>query len=112
MTSPINFDHLVPADSIAGESAQETLLLRELLMRAESYIRTFPWCPQIAERYFAFGVGAVVGVFLFRFEQPAGGSEDFLWVVVGDLPSAYFVVDDAYDSASARGLLPPCGGVG
>jgi hypothetical protein len=34
----------------------------------------------------------VLGLFLFRFTKKIGSTDDQLWVVVGDLPSAYLVV--------------------
>jgi hypothetical protein len=41
---------------------------------------------------------------LFRFEPPVGQTDDWLWVVEGDLPSAYFVTDRARNVASALNL--------
>ncbi len=46
-------------------------------------------------------VGGVVAFFLVRFRAPAGGTDPWLWVVVGDLPSAYFVVDEGSDPVEA-----------
>jgi hypothetical protein len=48
------------------------------------------------ERHLGYGVGGVVGVFLFRFARPIGEAGDqLLWVVEGDVPSAYLVTDGA-----------------
>jgi hypothetical protein len=44
--------------------------------------------------------GWVVGVFLFHID-PAPGVDEWLWVVAGDLPTAYLVTDEAPDPASA-----------
>ena len=43
----------------------------------------------------------MIGLFLVRFAEPAGGVDDELWVVSGDLPPAYFVTDDAPTPAEA-----------
>jgi hypothetical protein len=41
-------------------------------------------------------------LFLFRFATAVHGTDEYLWVVVGDLPSVYFVVkDDAHTPRSA-----------
>ena len=40
-------------------------------------------------------------LFLFRFAEEVRGMDEYLWVVVGDLPSAYFVADDAPTPRSA-----------
>jgi hypothetical protein len=41
-------------------------------------------------------VGKIIAPFLIRFaEHPAHDVDQELWVIVGDLPSAYFVTDEA-----------------
>lgn len=76
--------------------SRESARLRRLLERATTYLRSHAWCPEaIAERFLGLGVGEVVAVFLFVLDEPVGGSDDRLWVVVGDLPSAYLVADRA-----------------
>jgi hypothetical protein len=77
-----------------GEDVEETALLRQMLAEARTYIGSFHWCPPISEEYLGFGIGDVIALFLFRFFKPIGETDDWLWVVVGDLPSAYFVIDD------------------
>jgi hypothetical protein len=72
-----------------------------MLVEAEQYLRSFPWCPPVGERYVGLGIGDVIALFLFEFREKIQGTEDWLWVVVGDLPSAYFVIDGAPDPASA-----------
>jgi len=52
--------------------------------------------------YLAFGVGGIIGLFLVRFARAVAGFEDQeLWVVVGDLPAAYFVTEDARTAPEA-----------
>jgi hypothetical protein len=101
MPSPIDLNQLTPVADMRGESHSETQLLREMLHRAETYIRSFSWCPPLSEEYFAYGVGEVVALFLFRLTSAINETDEWLWVVEGDLPSTYFVVDEAHDSESA-----------
>ncbi len=68
---------------------------------ALDYIGAFDWAPPIKSTYLAAGIGRVVGLFFVEFDFPIDDTDDKLWVVVGDLPSAYFVVDNAADSAAA-----------
>jgi hypothetical protein len=67
---------------------------------ARAYATGFKWCHGISESYFGFGVGGVVAVFLFRIE-PTSGTDEWLWVVVGDLPSAYLVTDQSRNGKEA-----------
>lgn len=92
---------LTPGTLMRGEDEKETTLLQEMLVEARAYIRSFNWCPPISEELFGFGIGKVFALFLFRFAKPVSEVDDCLWVVVGDLPSAYFVIDDAPSPRSA-----------
>lgn len=106
MTSPIDLDRVKPTNEMIGQDESDTKLLREMLQRAEAYVKSFKWCPTIVGRFFGCGVGGVVAVFLFRFATKISDTDDLLWIVVGDVPSAYLVTDDAADAASA--LLVYC----
>jgi len=104
MTLPVDLKRVTPAEQIAGEDQSETRQLREMLHRAEAYLRSFKWCPPLAERFLGYGVGGVVAVFLFKLAEKINGADDFLWVVEGDVPSAYMVTDNAPDPASALAI--------
>jgi hypothetical protein len=86
---------------IAGDSRKETRALKRMAAEARRYISAFRWCPRISEIWLAYGIGGVIGLFLLKFEKPVNGTDEFLWVVVGDLPSAFFVVDEASNGSEA-----------
>jgi hypothetical protein len=92
---------LVPAETIRGHDGAETRRLRRMLADAEAYLTSHDWCPEIAGRSFAYGVGVVVAVFLFDLARRIRGKDRALWVVVGDLPSAYLVTDRIPDAHGA-----------
>jgi hypothetical protein len=77
--------------------------LRALADEAHSFITGFRWCRSVRESFLAYGIGGVIGVFLFRIEPAASGVDDTLWVIVGDVPSAYLVCNDAPDWPGALG---------
>ena len=99
-----DFNTLVPTTRMQGESRRETKELRSMLAKAREYISSFNWCPDIAETYLGIGIGGVVAVFLFQFTQKINGTDGTLWVVVGDVPSAYMVTDQAPDARAALGV--------
>jgi hypothetical protein len=101
MNDPIDFQRLTPCNAMIGEDEEETQSLKEMLARAEEYLRSHGWCPPIVEKYLGYGIGNVLALFLFRIEKPVEGGDEWLWVVEGDLPSAYFVTDRARNAASA-----------
>lgn len=99
---------LMPIEKIEGEDEEDTQLLKEMAERAYGYITSFPWCLPVTAGYLAGGVGGIVALFLFEFGGKVGGTDDKLWVVTGDLPSAYMVVnpyDNARDALESYCLL-------
>lgn len=78
---------------IVGCDEEETRLLNAMADEARQYILGFRWAPRKFECDFVWGVGGVFAIFLFKFEQLIAGTDDKLWVVVGDVPSAYMVVE-------------------
>lgn len=85
-------DDFQRAPDIRGENDEDTVLLRELVKEARAYIENFSWCPGIRAIYLAYAIPGVLGLLLFKFTKKIANTDDHLWVVVGDLPSAYFVV--------------------
>ena len=75
--------------------------IRDLAQQASNYLTSHRWCRSIRDAHLAFGVGGVIGVFLFAIEPAEAGVAEITWVVVGDLPPAYLVVDDNPDWRSA-----------
>lgn len=96
----IDLGRLVPEDQIRGEDDAETCELQDMLQRARVYLQSHEWCEGVSEAYLGFGVGGVVAVFLFRTTMRTG-DEELLWVVEGDLPSAYLVSDNVTNAATA-----------
>jgi hypothetical protein len=85
---------------MTGEDAEETGLLKAAFNEARAYLGSFAWVHSIREAYFGVGVGGVVSTFLFRIDAEPNVDE-WLWVVVGDLPSCYLVTDRASDGIEA-----------
>lgn len=87
-----------PLTQMAGEDEEETALFEEASEEAIAYLKSFAWCEKVIETYLCFGVGGVIQIFLFNIDRSASDGNilnDWLWVIVGDVPSAYLVTDDA-----------------
>jgi hypothetical protein len=98
---PIDVQRFTPCSEIRGEDPEETASLLGMLEDAKAYLKSFRWSEPVAKCYLGFGIGEVLALFLFRFKTPIHGTDEWLWVVIGDAPSAYFVIDQAGDAASA-----------
>jgi hypothetical protein len=78
---------------MSGDSKEDTLLLQQMLSEAHEYLLSFKWCRSVRHAWFGWGVGGVCAVFLFEIEPSSKKVDSRLWVIVGDLPSAYLVTD-------------------
>ena len=96
----VDFSKVVSLERMVGDDEEDTALLRQAHEKARSYLSGFKWCDEIRESYFGLGIGGVVAVFLFRIDAPPHVDE-WLWVIVGDLPSAYLVTEDNDDPVTA-----------
>jgi hypothetical protein len=84
---------LTAVDEISGDDEEDAALLRGMAVSARKYITAHEWCPPVAAMYLADGVGDIVALFLVEFTTTIGGTDNRLWVVNGDLPAAYLVVE-------------------
>jgi hypothetical protein len=81
-------------DSIEGEDPDDTKLLKEMAVEARDFISSHEWCKNLDKLYLAFRIGGIVGVFIAQMTPSSEDVDQCLWVIVGDLPPAYIVVDD------------------
>jgi len=79
--------------------------LGDVQQKAISYLLSFTWCAKIKESFIYTNVGDVFCVFLFEIENTASAEDNFLWVIVGDIPSMYL---DIYGPTSTKGVLQRC----
>jgi hypothetical protein len=79
-----------PIADFRGEDEEDQGLCEELFRRASDYVTSFTWCQKVLESYVGECIGGVVALILFRIEPAKDDVDEWIWVVVGDLPSAYF----------------------
>jgi hypothetical protein len=97
----VDFAMLVPCGELSGEDPEDEALLRELVQRAYAYLDSCESCGGVRECFMGdIAVGGVVAVMLFRID-PVRDADEWLWVVVGDLPPACVGIGSAADAAGA-----------
>jgi hypothetical protein len=101
MNIKVDLTKVVPAAHLKGENDEDTHLLTQMLTEATNYLSAFQWCKRIVESFFGIGVGGIMAVFLFRIKPSSEHVDEWMWVIVGDLPPAYITVDSAPNPACA-----------
>lgn len=87
-------------EHLEGETEEETRDLAKLAKTAKAYLASFRWCGGIKEEYAGLTIPGIVGVFLFRIVPGSPDTDEWLWVVVGDLPPAYITLDSSPNPAT------------
>ncbi|HXE04425.1 MAG TPA: hypothetical protein VN579_00455 [Bryobacteraceae bacterium] len=82
-----------PIDGIFHDDEEELRLLHHMAQEAEKYLEEITRCKSVPEAYFGGGYGGVVAVFLFRVVPATPGADEWLWVIVGDLPPACLAIE-------------------
>jgi hypothetical protein len=85
----------VPVQDLAGHDEEETLRLQKMSLKAHRYLESQSWCVCTLESCFGGGIGDVFAIFLFRIVPAHDDIDDWIWVAVGDVPSAYLPLEDA-----------------
>ena len=83
-----------PIQDMNGDNAVDTAQLREMCAEAKEYLESFDWCEVAGPVYWGGGIGKIFSVFVFEIGSVEADVDRFLWVVVGDVPPLYFVLDD------------------
>jgi hypothetical protein len=100
----LNTEKLQKEETIQGDSPGDTALLRGMAVEARTFLSSFQWCPPIKAVFLGYGVGNVVAAFLVQLTEAIRGKDEFLWVIVGDLPSIYMVTDNAPTASDALSI--------
>ena len=79
----INIDGLTEIEEIQS--------ILSLYKEAKNYIEDFNWCVSTKKCWYDkdHGIYEKIGIFLFEIEPLNDTVDDFIWVIVGDLPSVY-----------------------
>ena len=73
----------------------------KMLRDADLFITEFSWCCGIKNAYIGFGVADVIAVFLCELDRASPKADEWIWVIVGDIPPAYLVLDRTENPADA-----------
>ena len=79
------------------EYKQELLKLYE---EATEYLKKQNWCVKVLDCWYDRGLADKLAVFYFKID-PTKGADEYVWMVVGDLPPAYIDIESAVNGACA-----------
>lgn len=68
---------------------------------AKEFLSFYDWCKEITESYVGMVYAGIIGIFLFRIPPGRDEIDEWVWVLVGDLPSAYLTCENCPNPATA-----------
>lgn len=95
MAYPVNYKNISPQIAFYGE-------IVEAHRQAEAYLLGFKWCVKVKDSFLYYSLDKVFSIFLFEIDNLQSANDNFLWVIVGDIPSMYL---DVYGPKSTREVL-------
>lgn len=97
----IDFSKVTPISRMNWDADEESKLLHGYFEEALEEINYYTWHDGVLESFFGIGVGGIFAVFLFKVKPNRPEVDEYMWVVVGDLPPAYITCEDAPNPACA-----------
>ena len=87
-------EELEPISDLSKDTEDDidTILLAK---KAENYLLSHPWCNSIENGWLAVSWGYIMCVFLFKITSDEEEVDDYVWMVVGDLPYVYVDIESA-----------------
>lgn len=97
----INFEKVVDVEIYADTLSEDTTDFQNMLIEARNEISFYGWCLDIVESYVGMFYAGIVGVFLFKIKPSGSDIDEWVWVIVGDLPPIYIAADESPNAACA-----------
>jgi hypothetical protein len=97
----IDFAQLVSEHEVVGEDEEETLQLKALINEARRFVGGFSWCQSVRQAFLGFGIDGLIATVLVRIRPRSHDVDEWLWVIVGDVPPLYLVTDRSPTPAAA-----------
>jgi hypothetical protein len=89
----IEMTDLTPIDEIPRGDPDDEDSLRCFADRARSFLIDQSWCNAVKRGWLGVGWDGVLGVFFFEIEPARPNVDHSVWVIAGDVPSAYICND-------------------
>lgn len=81
-----------------GEDKDEA---SSMCQEAKEFLEYYDWCLEIKKSYIGMFYPGIIAIFLFNIKPSRTDVDEWIWVVVGDLPPAYLTTEECPNPASA-----------
>lgn len=99
---------MMSLEELKNSDLEDVDLLLQLADEAVLFVKSQSWCKNIIKIFFDRGWGDMVAVFFVLIEPNGYNVDDSIWVIVGDLPPAYFDPINCKNGAQALAFYVDC----
>lgn len=99
--SRIDFTDLIKISEMKNYDIEDLDDQLKLAKEAKAFLLEHIWCKHIKEGWYDRGWADKLAVFLFQIIPDSENADEFVWIIVGDLPSAYIDILSASNGACA-----------
>lgn len=97
----IEFEKVVPIKKYASSLNKDSENFLQFFEEAKTEINFYDWCVNIQESYVGMFYSEIIGIFLFKIEPSGNHIDEWVWVVVGDIPPIYITCEDSPNAICA-----------
>lgn len=75
--------------------------ISSLYQEASAFLEHYTWCLEIKESFVGMFYPGIVAIFLFKITPSRPEVDEWIWVLVGDIPPAYLTIEECPNPACA-----------
>lgn len=84
-----------------SSAPEDVAEVNSLYLEAREFLEFYDWCLTIKGSFVGIAYPGIVAVFLFEITPSRPDVDEWIWVIVGDLPPAYLTTDECPNPATA-----------
>jgi hypothetical protein len=101
MKASPNLSKVVEWSKYLATQQEDVAEMNSMYQEAREFLEFYDWCSEIKESFIGMLYPGIVAVFLFKIVPSRQDVDEWIWVIVGDLPPAYLTTDECPNPATA-----------
>lgn len=99
--APLDLSKVVEWSKYLVAQKEDVAEMNSMYQEAREFLEFYDWCAEIRESYVGMLYPGIVAIFLFKIVPARQDVDEWIWVIVGDLPPAYLTTDGCPNPATA-----------
>ena len=96
-----NLTKVVEWSKYLAAQTEDVADMKAMYNEAREFLEYYKWCREIKDSYIGMLYPGILAIFLFKISPSREDVDEWIWVVVGDLPPTYLTIDGCPNPATA-----------